>query len=626
MYLGDWGIDKSGDFIRSSILTTESPSLFQIENRSDVLLGNSIQLSKETACRELEMMHFNGSRISTLEEMLMNSRDDVDENFPSYWKNIIAKRMVYLLYHDFLASKMASKILQNKSNKDCLLINMSETPYALQYCEGDNYASPFSLLTYFPIVRMLTVFAIWVLCIAMGLYVLYFAYTQTTARQMAWAKSFALWLAMDAFVISSLDVWVTNIYIPLLIKKDVATAKELVSSLMRSYASQSVGRPGNADTDRATSLLTQRRSILGKTRIARIEKSGNQEKTLGEFNAADFFFISFRLAKYFSDFPIAKAIISYRTCDPPGHTYTVNKPASLSAWVHWLRPLNYYLSKLPAQSNLDDQSNDYARSPQYSDTLHLPYFWSEFKNPLWVIHYGVLNIFGFFLDCGIYVRNTALHIVLILIICTLAELHIYIFNHYELFYLAAPTVLLLVVCFVLYCFLWLTKLLIFVIPRFVTAVAAITSRMPSLRPRSHPVTPVQEHNLNKEFVKMNGNEFDSNEVVDFDELPESKMDIEDHSLVFLPRQSYSSNRNFSSVPEVDLTVEDVISSPEDDNNILPFEKGIPTVFDSREDDSSHLRKITGPLRKSGDDADHSTQKKLSKRNSSIKKRDFGSKK
>ena len=621
MYVGNWGIDKSGDFIRSSILTPESPSLFQIENRSDVLLGNGIQSSKETACRELEMMHFNSPMNSVPEETLLHSKDDID-NFPSYWKNIIAKRMVYLLYHDFLASKMATKILQYKSNRDCLLINIPDTPYVWTYCEGDNYASPFSLLTYIPVVRMLAVFAIWVLCIAMGLYVLYFAYTQTKARQLAWVESFALWLAMDAFVISSLDVWVANIYIPLLIQNDVATATELIASLFRSYASHSVGRPGDVGTNPVPSLWTQRRSTLGKARILRIEVSGNQEESNDEFNAADFFFISFRVAKYFSDFPIAKAVVSYRTCDPPGHTCIGgNDPASLSTWGRWLRPLNYFLSKTPDQSDRVDQSNGYARSPQYSENNHLPYIWSEFKSPLSLIQHGVLNIFGFFLHCSIYVQNTALQIMLIVIVGALVELHIYIFNHYALFYLAAPTALLLVLYFVQYCYSWLIKLLIFAILRILTAISSITSGLSSLRPRSRPVTPVKEYNLNEEYAKNNRNEVESNEVVVFDDLPESKMDIEDHSPAFFPRQIDSSHRN-GSVPEVDLAVEDVISSPEEES-ILPLENGRPTILDSRKDDSPQVGKA---LRDRGDIDTKSTPKLSKKSSGTVKRRDFGSKK
>ena len=627
---GDWGIDKSGYFIRSSILTSESPSLFQIENRSDVLLGDIIQMSKETACRELEMLHFNDTANSSLQEKPMGSNNGED-NFPSNWKNIIAKRMTYLLYHDLLASKIACRILENKSNRDCLLINTPDTPYVWQYCAGDNYASIFSLLTYFPAVRTVTVFLVWVLCIAMGVYVLYFAYTQTMERQLAWAESFALWLAMDAIVISSLDVLVTSVFIPLLIQKDVNTAGESIASLMRSYASKFSERPGGMMSGPATPHFTQRQLMPRKTKMARIEESGNQEEWNDEFNAADFFFASFRLAKYFSDIPLAKAIISYRTCDPPGHTYVDNQRVSLSAWYRCLRPVNYFLKEKPGnQSAFIDQSNGYVRSPQYSGNAHLPHFWSEFKGPFWFVQYRILNILGFFIHCSVYVQNTAFQIALILTVGALAELHIYIFNHYASIYLVAPTALLLVVCLISYFLLRVLDLLMLAISTMTAAISSIASRLPSTRPRSRPVTPLQQpfsegYDLDGN-VKRDGNDFDSNEVVEFD-LPESKMDIEDHAPVFLPRQldssSSSSNNHNDSAPELDLAVEDFANSPEEEE--VPSVDYRTTAVDSREEESAHNGKITVPLPESGGDADNNTSK-LSRKRSTMKRKDFGSRK
>lgn len=119
-------------------------------------------------------------------------------------------------------------------------------------------------------------------------YIFLFAISQDSYRQTAWAKSFALWLVSEIFVISSCMVLLTHIAIPSLIMNDVKQIKQkLVDSVIKYHQ-----------------LLS--------------DQKGDElvPPSCETFNAAEYLFVSYRMARMFARLKTAQIIGQYQTVWP----------------------------------------------------------------------------------------------------------------------------------------------------------------------------------------------------------------------------------------------------------------------------------------------------------------------
>jgi hypothetical protein len=121
-------------------------------------------------------------------------------------------------------------------------------------------------------------------------YILLFALTQTGPRQNAWFQSFALWLVVEILLVSTAIVFITHILVPSLIMKDITQIKRRLMDNIRDFNDKV-----NATGDKAASVT-------------------NTEGAEGvSFNAANYLFVSTRLAREFPELKESKIILQFST-------------------------------------------------------------------------------------------------------------------------------------------------------------------------------------------------------------------------------------------------------------------------------------------------------------------------
>jgi hypothetical protein len=120
--------------------------------------------------------------------------------------------------------------------------------------------------------------------LGMWSYILLFALSQTVHRQGAWALSFALWLVVEVFLVSSSIVLVTHIAVPSLIMKDVTKIKQKLLENIREF----------------------NKGVRRRTYAGGVDGEGG-------FNAANYLFVSTRLAQRWPAVREAQIIAQFRT-------------------------------------------------------------------------------------------------------------------------------------------------------------------------------------------------------------------------------------------------------------------------------------------------------------------------
>jgi uncharacterized membrane protein len=121
-------------------------------------------------------------------------------------------------------------------------------------------------------------------------YILLFALSQDSHHQKAWGQSFAIWLMMDIFLMASVAVLVTNVWLPSWTMKEVGMIKQkLIGNLIHFYKD----------------VVHEEDNKYGK------RKKKNKKSKL--FNCAEYLFLSYRLAVSYSDLKISKLILSFQT-------------------------------------------------------------------------------------------------------------------------------------------------------------------------------------------------------------------------------------------------------------------------------------------------------------------------
>lgn len=122
-------------------------------------------------------------------------------------------------------------------------------------------------------------------------YIFLFAISQDSARQSAWAKSFAMWLVAEIFFVSTCMVLLTHVALPAFIMKDVQKIKKkLVDSLLHYH--RQIRSAGLYAADQAA------------------------PPSQSSFNAAEYLFVSYRLAKTMPKVKTAQIISRYSTVWP----------------------------------------------------------------------------------------------------------------------------------------------------------------------------------------------------------------------------------------------------------------------------------------------------------------------
>jgi hypothetical protein len=179
----------------------------------------------------------------------------------------IGKKLLFLFQCDLLPG-ISGKILELKGSRDS-----TKVKHVPNYAKIAGYTVLFLMNT------------------GMMFYILLFALTQTGPRQNAWFQSFALWLVVEILLVSTGIVFVTHILIPSLVMKDITQIKRRLMDNIRDF------------NDKVAADKANGKAIL--------DTAEDSQKV--SFNAANFLFVSTRLARQFPDLKESKIIAQFST-------------------------------------------------------------------------------------------------------------------------------------------------------------------------------------------------------------------------------------------------------------------------------------------------------------------------
>ena len=186
------------------------------------------------------------------------------------------RRLLFLFQKDLLPG-LNSMIIENKGNRD--FVSRVDTIEPLH-----------NLLAW-----------IFVVCLNVTLlfYIYLFAIQQTPVRQQAWFQTFLVWFVLEVFAVSTIVVVVTHFVIPSLVMGDLRKVKSRLLHTIRDFKTQM--RQGIENAPRST------------------------------FNAADYFFVSSRLASRYPDITESRILSRFVTPWPHQsyqHTRSLSKSYS----------------------------------------------------------------------------------------------------------------------------------------------------------------------------------------------------------------------------------------------------------------------------------------------------------
>jgi hypothetical protein len=179
------------------------------------------------------------------------------------------KRLLFLFQKDLMPG-INGMILESKDKRDALVINGSSRTAKM---------------------------VAWAFLVAVNtgmlFYILLFALSQDSHRQKSWGQSFALWLVVEVFLVSTVSVVLMQVLIPLLTMKDVGIIKKKLIVNVISFYKEMAKKKSQGTEEKEGEIGVEIKSKV--------------------FNSAEYLFISNRLAHFYSDLRIAKMILGFQT-------------------------------------------------------------------------------------------------------------------------------------------------------------------------------------------------------------------------------------------------------------------------------------------------------------------------
>jgi hypothetical protein len=319
-------MDDHGNFLRSTVFTPEDCRWYEVDDRSDVLLQRDLQTCRELTKEELFMLEPESKQVvCTAEEK--------------------TARMLYLLQRDLLGSPIAGMILEKKCVRECFYTDKDSFPAYNARLGG----APVTLGT-----KVLLWLALLTLLALMVAYILYFALLYPSQLQRAWLYSLYVFVGFDCVAVSTMEVVITHLWIPLTILADMVLVRDIVQSTLQRYQANTADMYAEESKASHVRNFNAGEEFTGRavnTRMIRSAQNQLAEDDNVVPNISEFFFVSARLAAYYSELPESKLVQTYATMLPPG---------ALFAESSWWRPLNQALQ----DSSVDIQSAGTAQTPQ----------------------------------------------------------------------------------------------------------------------------------------------------------------------------------------------------------------------------------------------------------------------
>ena len=266
-----WGLDengffKSGDENNNSIVSRICALLPEILQRhrahsTGTASNNSGSVAQRVLC-DLKNIHKSlKTELTTATDSSSGSSSSGSSCSGGISNQDKGKRLLFLFQRDLLPG-ISGKILESKGQRDNITI--IPVSYTIQYTAW---------------------IFMFILNISMLFYILLFAVSQTKHKQTAWALSFILWLVVEILLVSSSMVLITHILLPMLIISDVNKIKLKLANSIKEF----------------------------NTGIRNKHNTQNIVTNTQTFNAANYLFISTRLASEWSNIKEAQIILQFST-------------------------------------------------------------------------------------------------------------------------------------------------------------------------------------------------------------------------------------------------------------------------------------------------------------------------
>lgn len=437
-------MDHEYNFLRFSP-TIPPPSCFEIDDRTDVVLQRMLERIREDAVDELQILAFS-PYTSDFERTM---------------------RLLYLFQRDFLSSKIGAKILDGKLFRD---IFYQEWDYY------DSYMFRYGGKNLSPNFQLGIILAFHLLFVVMGGYIFYFTYRMYRRLQEDWIASLLIFVGADMFLVSPLEVLFLHVFLPSLIHSDIQSIVSLILAYIEKCKSMlAAGHPVPvmlATTSQPVVAAAATSTVLGATGKLNIQINspskpmnplGLHSDNTPSINSTQYFFSSNRVAQYFPDSTECKIILSYSSVFPPGH----DLPPS------WLRPDNGILVRnhrnyatalnqaiVESMSVKASSKKNGRLSRKYSSRMHnIPEYLRNNRNryesyfSLRLPLHFLVTMLWLFLNLQFYNQELLVYILSLLLAGGVVYVHYYL-SLYNIFLLAAPTLLVIALIVLAYIASW----------------------------------------------------------------------------------------------------------------------------------------------------------------------------
>jgi uncharacterized membrane protein len=271
-----WGLDGNGNYkLQNDGQSSDSSSFFrQVFSKVKGIFASKNAKQKETI-GDLIL-----SELEATERTFREEKDRFIKEDPSEKEK--GKRFMYLFQKDLMPG-INGMILESKEKRDEVHI------------KGVSRTAKIVAWLFLGISHVCMLF-----------YILLFALSQDSHRQAAWGQSFVLWMITEILVVSSLSVFIMNVVVPSLVMKDVNhIKKKLVTTVLTFYTEMAKEKLNHQSEPK---LLTENDNNEEKK-----GEGGEAEENNKLFNSAEYFFVSTRLARDYSDLKLAKLVLSFHT-------------------------------------------------------------------------------------------------------------------------------------------------------------------------------------------------------------------------------------------------------------------------------------------------------------------------
>jgi hypothetical protein len=277
-----WGLDKDGDFrtgaarsAGSSWLTARIRQLRgrihaddgSLDNDGDdnnnnvrQLVTSELQKVRRHITKEFEFFQAASSNNKEQDNTAMRTKEQ-------------GRRLLYLFQKDLLPG-INGQIVESKKDRD----RRSLANVTARTKEQKRACWAFLCVAY----------------IGMLFYILLFSLEQSGARQFAWFKSFLMWFALDVCLVCTGMVYITHMLIPMIAMRDIAKIQQKLLLTIKEHYLAGKNKDGSVDPTNGVGAAASPHS----------------------FNAAEYLFVSYRLAQFFPKLAESAIILRYVTIWP----------------------------------------------------------------------------------------------------------------------------------------------------------------------------------------------------------------------------------------------------------------------------------------------------------------------